>query len=451
MSTLPLPEMPIIGPPPAFSPPLPELATLRCGLPVWLLRRPDLPLLSLRLGVLGGSSQDLPGRAGLSSLADSVLTRGAGDRDALAFAELTERLALSFSVGTSTRATTLGFDSHLSQVALSLDLLADVVRRPRMQPDEIERVRALRLGELLAAQDEPDELARSAVQRAWFGDGHPQMHLPRGRRDEITGITADEIRSSWAGRASPARALLVACGDFDPDALLALLEERFGDWSSAVPAPSPLPIPARTGRTLVFIDKPGATQTQIALLAAAPSSRDPGLHGARLAAIALGGMFTSRLNRKLREEKGYTYGVSAQLMPGPELSLLSIRTAVQRDPTPDALQDLLVEVDRLAEGLAADELERARLARITQIVQALETRSGVAESFLSLWEAGRTPGGFRDEIPALQAQELAEVTAAAARLEVDRAAVVVVGDLSVIGAGVERVLPGDWQRWPPAI
>ncbi len=441
-------DRPAIGAPPSFTPPAPESLTLSCGLPVWLLRRSDLPLLSLRLGVAGGSMDDLPGRAGLSSLTDSVLVRGAGDRDALAFAELTERLALAFSISTTTRATTLGFDTHRLRVETALDLLADVVLRPRLEDAEIERARALRMGELLAAQDEPDEIARAVVQRALYGDAHPAAHLPRGRRAEVSAITPEEIRASWARRRDPRSARLVVCGDFEPDALVQALERRFSAWAPGTPPAAVPPSPPRAGRALVLVDVPGATQSQLAVLAPAPGVRSPDLHGARLAIIALGGMFTSRLNRLLREQKGYTYGVQAQLLPGPEQSLLSVRTAVQGEPTADALADLVREVDRLRDGLDAEELERARLARITQLVQALESRSGVAESFASLWEAGRPPDGFQAEIPALQAETLESVTRASARVEVERAAIVVVGDLARVGAAVEQAVPGGWQRWP---
>jgi predicted Zn-dependent peptidase len=197
------------------------------------------------------------------------------------------------------------------------------------------------------------------------------------------------------------------------------------------------------------VDRPGSTQTVLGLLAAAPSTRDPGLHGARLAALALGGTFTSRLNTRLREEKGYTYGVSAQLLPGPEHSLLSIRTAVQREPTADALRDLLDVTWGIREGPSDLEIQSARLARVTQLVSALESRSGMADSYASLWEAGREPTAFRDEIPALQAEDRDSVTLAAQRIVLEQAAVVVVGDLAAIRAEVEAAVPGDWAVMSP--
>lgn len=443
---------PIIPPAPSFSPPVPELRTLPCGLALWALPRPGLPLVSARLCVAGGSAADPSDLAGLAALADATLSRGAGERDALAFASLTERLALGFSVSTSSRATTIGFDARAALVEVALDLLADVARRPRMEDGEIERVRALRLGELKEDLDDADELARKAVHRAFYGVGHPAAHLPRGEAGAVAAATPDEIRGSWAGRASPGRSLLVASGDLDVDSLAEALQRRLEGWSDDLPPAAAVGLPEDRARRLVFVDRPGSTQTVLALLASAPSSSDADLHGARLATLALGGTFTSRLNTRLREEKGYTYGVSAQLLPGPDHGLLSIRTAVQREPTADALRDLLDVTASIREGLSELELRSARLARVTQIIGALESRSGIADSYVSLWEAGRSPRAFHDEIPALQAEDRDSVHRAALRIGLEQAAIAVVGDLAAIRAEVEAAVPGDWSvmRLPTA-
>jgi len=441
---------PAVPPAPPFTPQIPELRVLPCGLELWALPRPGLPLVSVRLCVAGGSTADPSGRSGLAALTDATLSRGAGARDALAFAGLTERLALGFSVSTSARATTIGFDARSAHLDTALDLLADVARRPRLEEGEIERVRALRLGELKEDLDDADELARMAVYRAFYGEGHPAAHLPRGDAASVAAATLDEIRASWAARACPGRALLVASGDLRVDELAGSLQRRLEGWTDTSSAPPPLPPPLHPRRRLIFVDRPASTQTVLALLASAPSARDPGLHATRLAALALGGTFTSRLNTRLREEKGYTYGVAAQLLPGPEHGLLSIRTAVQREPTADALRDLLEVTWGIREGVSELELQSARLARVTQLVSALESRSGVADSTASLWEAGRPMRAFHDEIPALQAETCDSVRQAAQRIDLERAAVIVVGDLSAIRAEVEAAVPGDWTLLSPA-
>lgn len=447
----PTPETPDAAPrpgsAPTFHPPVPERAVLSCGLPIWVLPRPGLPLASVRLCVAGGSSEDPDALPGLAGVTDSALTRGAGTRDALAFASLTDRLALGFSVSTSLRATTIGFDAQAERLSTGLDLLADVVLRPRLEDEEVARVRLLRLGDLAQQVDDPSDVARAVVQRALFGEQHPAGHLPQGTRAGVSKVSPDDARRSWAARAGARRALLVAVGDVTAEDLRRELEDRLGGWRADLADPVPLSPPRREGAQ-VFVDNPGASQSVLSVLVPAPSTRDPALHGARLATIALGGMFTSRLNRRLREEKGYTYGVSAQLLPGPDLGLISIRTAVQRDTTADALAVLLDELRRVREGLEADEIDRARFARTTQLVAALESRGGTADSFVALWEAGRAPEAFRDEIPAMEAETPESVRAAAGRFEVERAAVVVVGDLAVVRGDVERAVPGAWAMAP---
>ena len=445
-----LDTLPVNGAIPRFHPPRVAQLGTASGLPLWHVQRGRLPLFSLRLVLDGGAAGDPAGQEGLVALSDGQLTRGAGPHDAIAVAELLDRAALRLSVATSARATTIALEGHADRLDLGLELLAEALNRPRFDAAELERARALRLGDLVQDLDDPDELARNATWRALFGEGHPLAHPPAGTRAGVAAATHEGARGSWERRRRAGAAMAVFCGALDAERAAAKLDAHLGDWRGAGAARTALPEALTQSRRLIFIDKPGSTQSVLSLLAPAPGARDGALHASRIAAISLGGTFTSRLNQKLREEKGYTYGVSCQLQPAPEQSVVAIRTSVQGEATAPALADLMAELDRLDEGMSADEIARAALARRTQLVSALETSSNLAGSYASLWECGRDPSGFQDELEVMGALTPEDVREGARRLELGRAAMVVVGDLARVRASVEGVLPGAWELWPAA-
>ena len=103
--------------------------TLSNGITVWLVQQDDLPLLSVRLILSGGASADPRGQEGLSYLTDQVVMRGAGDRDAAAFAAFAEQQAIDIGASTGGTTSVLYVDAHADKAAVALDLLADAALR----------------------------------------------------------------------------------------------------------------------------------------------------------------------------------------------------------------------------------------------------------------------------------------------------------------------------------
>lgn len=446
----PLDVQPSIGAPPDFQVSTPESFTLSNGVSVWLLHRPALPLVSVRLIVSGGSASDPTDQPGLAALSDTLLTHGAGDRDAVAWAELTERLAINLEAYTYGRDSSVDLDVHAAQLNTGLDLLADAVLRPRFDADEVERVKALRSGEILQELDDPATVARQTAARLYYGPDHPLAHPTLGTTAGVAAASADSARASWSQRFTPARATFVVAGAVDKDALKTALEARFSGWTSTGAAPAPLP-PARPvvkGPAGYLVDAPGSAQSVIVVLGPAPRAGDPLLPAANAAAITLGGTFTSRLNALLREKKGYTYGVATRLQPAPETGLLLTRTGVQGEVTGVALADLLAEMAKIKKGVTADELDKARATRRTALVSSMETVAGVADTYAEQAENGLAPGALAAELAALSALDTAQVKKAVKAIPLSGSVVVVVGDLSTVKAQVEAKVKGTWTVVP---
>lgn len=447
----PLATPPPIPASPDWTPPVPELAHLgdHSGPAVWLIHNDKLPLVSVRLVVLGGSATDPADHPGEAALADTMLLHGAGDRNAEAFAEITERLAIDIDVSTGRTATVVSMDAQADQLTEGLLLLADVVMRPRFDADEVDRVKTITIANIAEALDDPRTVASDMATFEYFGPDHPLAHPARGTRAGIAELSAQDLRRSWRNRFGRDRATFVVAGDVDQATLMDALSKHFVDWGEAA-APLPELPPARTVKDakggLYLVDNPDASQSVLHLEMPGWTATDAALPAARMGVIALGGTFTSRLNRLLREEKGYTYGASAWLDPSADHGEVIASTAVRADVTGPALTDLLTEIDQTRkEGVAPDEIAKALGARRTQLVEAMQSQSGTARLYAGLVLQQLPPAGLRDELTRAARTDPTAVGAALAQLAPQRGVIVVVGDLSKVKKAVEAAVPGDWQ------
>lgn len=439
----PLAAVPTVSTPRDWSPVVPETFELSNGIPVWIVEQPELPLVSLQIVVDGGARTDgeLPG---LANLTDAMLLHGAGERDATSFAAETERLALDLDVGTGSRTSVVSLDAHADHFAAGLDLLADIILRPTFPAEELERLRELHQGELTQLQDSPRSMAGVHTRRLWWGEGHPMAHPALGTAEGLAAIQRGELVANWKARYRPSRAGIVVTGAVEQESLKAALEERLGGWQGAS-KPEPVIAPAAAPAALHLFHEPGASQSVFVVTLPGWSAEDPQLVPAHLGTIVLGGTFTSRLNRLLREEKGYTYGARASLDSGPGYGMLQASTAVQADVTGPAMRDLLDTLAAYPAGITEDERLKAAGAWRTSVIEAMGSRSSIAGTYADEYTDGYAPGDLAARLDQALGTDVDTINAAIAGLDLSAALVVVVGDADVVAAPLAEAVPGEWQ------
>jgi zinc protease len=440
----PLDARPEIGEAVSFTPPTANTYTLENGVTVWHLPKPGLPLVSLRLLVPGGKAADPAASPGLTAFADDLLTRGAGQRDESAFAQALEELAIQLSVSTGDTHTWLALDAHSERLTEGLRLLTELVVSPRFDGSAIERVREQRLGQLAEAKADPRSVASMLTSTLYYGANHPLGHAAVGTEPLLKTTQRKALTESWTNRAVPARALLIVVGGPEPTELRDVLKASLGTWKSSSKSQLPAIPPPATAVGWYLVDDPGSTQSVLRVILPGPAPTEPAFAAADLAGVVLGGTFTSRLNRLLREEKGYTYGARAQLSDTAGYGSWLASTNVRTDVTGDALAALLGELRRMNDGIDEAELRKAQGAAQTRLVGSLESTSDIADAYATEAAAGRGPGALADALAARLAATEAEVDASAP-LPLDRAVVLVVGDLATIRADVEAKVPAAWQ------
>lgn len=381
---------PVPGPVPAFEVPVPERFVLSGGLPVYFLPRRQAPIIDAILVVRTGAIADPEGQRGAASATAAMLTRGAGDKTALEFADAVDFLGASLAADASFDSATLWLHVLAEHARDGLQLLADAALRPRFDKKEWQRTQAERRNQFLAWRNDPRVLVQLAVARAMWGNEHRMGFPIMGMPADLERMTAGDLRAFYEARFRPDNAFLVVAGDLDKEQALRLLEETLGGWTASGRMPL-LPEqpsrPALTSSDVVLVDKPGAPQTVTAV--AGPiktvSDYDP---AARVMTTLLGGSFSSRLNQNLRERNGYTYGAGAAFRTTKQGSTFAASSSVATPVTAPALAETIKEIERMRELASEAEVDMARRFLGLSMPGEFETGRDVASTWAHAVDMG---------------------------------------------------------------
>jgi zinc protease len=424
-------ERPVPGVPRPYEFPDTVRTTLANGLRVIVTPMPGRALVTASLAFRSGAGDEPAGLGGATVLAARGLTEGTEVRDAIALTEAAERLGASIHAEAGWDATSAGLDVPASRLAPALELLAEVVRRPAFPDAEITRLRDERLTDLLQAKADPRRRADEAYVSSIYAPSSPYHRPAGGTAETVATLTASDLRTIHARVSVPGRAALIVAGDVSPDEIMRLAEAMFADWAGEGAAQGTIDATsAVTRRSVRVVDRPGSVQTEIRIGHPGLSRRSPDFHAISVMSAILGGLFNSRLNMNLREDKGYTYGASAGFDLRRAAGPFTARAAVNTEATIPALHEFLHELDRIREERVTDaELDAARDFLIGVFPLRFETPGPVAGSLAGLFvhdlpddELAR----YRGAIEAVGADDVLRV--ARDHIHADVAAIVLVGD-----------------------
>jgi predicted Zn-dependent peptidase len=449
-----------------FTAPVPTTFVLGNGIPVQLFSKRELPLVAMQVLFRTGGVITAPRTAGLAQLTATMLTEGAGARDALAFGDAVQSLGARLAVTASHESAAGSLTVLRRNLAPAVDLLADALRRPRLQTADWERRKALHLDELRQDDDEPRGVAARVGLRALLGDQDPFAWSLDGTTETVSALTLDDVRREHAALFRPDLATILVAGDLGADDAKALFERAFGDWSAAPAAAAPATVDDETtgsataassdahaaGFRVVLVDRPGAVQTVVRLYAPGPRYDDPRRMAHLALGTILGGSFTSRLNQNLREQHGYTYGAnSSYAMAGP-VGWFQAGADVRADVTGKALGELLGELRRIGGGARGDvgdaEVRKADETIRTESVRSFGSLGGVLGNAAELLLRGRPLSAIGDDLAALRRLSADDLNAMGKdAVALDRAVLVLVGDRATITAQLQDLgLPAPIER-----
>jgi zinc protease len=438
--------LPAVGAPSTVTFPAVSRATLDNGLRVWSVAQAAVPVVSCALVLEGGTSGDPADRPGLASLVASLATEGAGARDSIGMADALARLGAHLDVQAGADTTTFVLTTVSRHFADALALLSDVVRRPSLAAADFARVQDLRIGRLRQSSRVAATMADRAFVAAVFG-AHPYGHGSLGTTRAVEAITLEEVQAFWRDTWAPSRAALLVASDLDAATVDAVASRVFGDWKgSAREQPGPAqglsaPVSQPAGN-VIAVHRPGAAQAELRVGHLGPARRTPDYHALVTLNAVLGGQFTSRINRNLREARAITYGARTAFDMRRHAGVFSCDTSVQADSAAIAVTEIVNEFRgvRAPDAIGADELEQARASLTRGYVRHFETVSQLVRALVELASYGLDADTFDRFVPAVSGLTPADLTRAAdTSIRPDDCAVVVVTDLDAHAGALETL------------
>ena len=384
-----------------------RLHRLPNGFTVAIDPMPGAETLAVGLYAAVGSRSEPARLNGLAHMVEHMVFKGAGARDARAIAEDIEDVGGSLNAWTSREAT--AFHARLlgGDLALGVDVIADFVRAPRFDADELEREKGVVLSELGEARDTPDDIVFDDLNEACF-PGQPLGKPVLGSEASIAAIGVADLNGWLDAHYRPGGLILAAAGKVDEDALLQLAESRFGDLAPGAPPPAPPAIFGGGARA----DKRRFDQVHLAFAHEALPADHPDAPALALFNQAAGGGMSSRLFQQVREELGLAYSIYSWVAGYRETGVLGVYCAADAGDAPRALalsRGILAEA---AKGFTDAELARAKAQARAGLLMGLESVQARADHLARGIELrGRIvdPGESLAEIDAVTVNQVREV------------------------------------------
>ena len=391
---------------------LPRVTTLDSGVRVVTEHMDSVRSVALGFWIGTGSSNEDEPEAGLSHLIEHMLFRGTSKYGSLEIDQIFDTMGAELNAGTGKETTSVYarvLDIHLPE---ALDVIADMVWRPRFGEDDLVNEREIVLEEIAMYEDDPQDKVFDVLGEAVFA-GHPLGRAIIGREEVVAETPADGLRAFHAQRYVPGNVVVAAAGSVDHDDLVARIEraqvERIG---AAVPGLITPPSP--TAAQVKFLKK-DTEQVHVCLGGPGIARDDERRYALRVLDTILGGTSSSRLFQEVREKRGLAYSVFSFQSLFAGTGQIGVYLGTRPDNLQAAMRVVGDELARVREDPAtAEELERAKENVKGRIVLGLESTAARMNRLGSSLLAGLplfTVDEIIERIDAVTREDLVELSA----------------------------------------
>jgi predicted Zn-dependent peptidase len=422
------------GPPRPYHFPEVTRETLANGLEILVAENHNAPLVAVRALVCSGADHDTAELAGLASMTAELLDEGAGSRDAIRLAEDLGLLGAALVTGTDWDASYVSTDLLSKNFAKTLEIFADVVRRPTLPPSALERLRSERLMELLQQREEPAAIAGKRFSNLLYGTG-TYGNSVIGNSESVSRLTIEAVRQFYMANFVPNNTALIIAGDTRAPVVVEAIRSLFGDWKRGANPQRPPITPASIETSRIYlIDRPSAVQSEIRVghIGVARSSED--YFPLTVMNALLGGVFNSRINLNLRERHGYTYGARSAFAFRRQAGPFVVSAPVRNEVTLESVSEVLSELRRIRTGdIEERELEDTKNYLAGVFPATVQSASDIAGRLVDM-ELYDLPHDYfdhyRENIAAVSSEDIARV--ARKYIDPDRVLIVIVGNASQV-------------------
>lgn len=365
-----------------------ERATLPNGVRILTARMPHVRSVSVALFFGVGSRYEAAHLAGVSHFIEHLLFKGTQRfPTAQAISEAIEGVGGMLDAGTDKELTVYSAKIASRHFDLAMDVLADMVRHPRLDPRELEKERRVIIEEINMYRDSPQEWVSVLADEAMWPD-RPLGREVAGTRATVEAVTREQIEAYRASHYVPGNLVLSVAGEVEHAQVVEAAARLLGDWAPA-DAPRWAACPPPAGIPRVRLERRETEQTNLCLLTPGLAHRHPDYHAQTLLNVILGDGMSSRLFLEVREQQGVAYDISSSPSSYHDTGCFVTYAGVDPGRTAPALRAILTELARLrVEPVPEDELQRAKEYTKGRMALRLEDTHSVA-SWLGGQEALR--------------------------------------------------------------
>ena len=412
--------------------------TLANGLQVFVVKNTKLPKVTatLALDVDGFKEGD---KAGLASMSGQLLQRGTTTKSKAELDEAVEFLGGSMSTS-SQYATVSSLKNNFPKL---MELMSEVILRPALSSDELEKVRKQTISGIESSKDDADAISNNVMKKLVYGANHAFGEITTIKT--VNAVKVEDVKNFIKTYWIPNNAYLIFVGDIDPANAKALAEKNFGTWAKGTFTQPMYEKPAIPATTYVaIIDRPASVQSVVTIattvnLTKGSSNDIP----SNVMNNILGGGFSGRLFANLREKHAFTYGAYSSISPSKQIGMFSAEASVRNEKTDSAIQEILNELNIIRNTKVGDtELSRMKNYLAGGFARSLESPNTIANFALSI-AVNNLPADYYQKyltnLAAVDAQKVQDV--AATLLNPAKMHIVIVGNAKQIAKGLEKYGP----------
>jgi zinc protease len=357
--------------------PRPVERQLSNGLKLLVVESHRVPQITLQIRMPGGDLRDPAGMPGLSDATAALIRLGTKTRSSKDLAETLAELSASVGFSSVQDSSTIFVNALTETFDSALEVLTDVLMNPTFPQDELDKWKTRQLAALQQMKANPAALGQDVLFKTLYGADARQYTHPTA--ESLAKITRDDVVQFYKTYYVPSGEWAGIAGDIAPAEAVAKLNKALATWKGGPVKRIDLPLPGPIAEKKVYlVPRPNSVQTSLYIANHAIDRTNPDYIECLVMNRVLGGSSTSRLFRIIREEKGYTYGISSGFSATRVLNHFTVSTSVRTEVTEPALTDTLKQLSEIREKpVPTDELADAKNSIVSSFVLGLESSAQV--------------------------------------------------------------------------
>jgi zinc protease len=416
--------------------------TLANGVRMLAVPNIETPTVTIQAVFEMGKRDEPPGKAGLASLTAALMREATTERSAAEFSEALERIGATVSVGSGPYQTSVSVNTLARHLDEAVELMMERMLKPDFTEEDFERVKSQRMESILQSRKSGPALAGRALDSVLMGPTHPMSYPGLGLASTLEAVSLDDIKAFYDAHI-PGHLMAVLVSSSLPQADIERATAALGALEvSEAFREAAQELPPVEQHTIYLVNKEEAAQSSLRI--GRRSLKYDALGDYYLAGLMnfnLGGTFASRINLNLREDKGYTYGISSGFSGGPEHGRFVVSGEVNKESTAASINETLNELRAYRSGgMTEEEFDYMQSAIGQRDALRYET-PGAKLGLLSRVVRYDLPLDYRQQQRSLLKETDRETLNALAGelVDAENLAIVVVGDETVIRPQLEEL------------